>query len=53
MLIYFWYFDADEAYHEGYLWYDWESGEVSGEMEIEQDEKNTDALLKVWDEIMG
>ena len=53
MLVYFRYFDADEAYHEGYLWYDCESGTVSGEMEIEQGEKNTDELLEIWDKIMG
>ena len=53
MLIYFWYFDDAGTYHEGYMWYDYESGLVSGEMEIEQGDKNTDELLEIWDKIMG
>lgn len=39
MLVYFNYTDIDENFHEGYMWYDYESGEASGEMEIKQGEK--------------
>ena len=53
MLIYFSYFDGEMDFREGYMWYDYESGEVSGEMEIEQGEKETDFIHKMWDEIMN
>ncbi len=53
MLIYFSYYDGEFDFREGYMWYDYESGEVSGEMEIEQGEKETDPLHKIWDGIMG
>lgn len=53
MLIYFSYADAENDFREGYMWYDYESGEVSGEMEIEQGEKETDFIHKMWDEVMG
>lgn len=53
MLIYFWYVDAADAFREGYMWYDYESGLVSGEMEIERGEKEADTMHKMWDEIMG
>ncbi len=39
MLIYFSYTDALGEFHEGYFWYDYETGETYGEMEIEQGEK--------------
>lgn len=35
------------------MWYDYESGAVSGEMEIEQGGKETDILHEMWDEIVG
>ena len=34
MLIYFSYTDSSKQFHEGYFWYNYETGEVSGEMEI-------------------
>lgn len=34
MLIYFTYTDSSNQFHEGYFWYNYETGEVSGEMEI-------------------
>lgn len=34
MLIYFSYTDSSKKFHEGYFWYNYETGEVSGEMEI-------------------
>ncbi len=52
MLIYFSYFDAEMDFREGYMWYDYESGEISGEMEIERGEKETDFIHKMWDEVM-
>ena len=53
MLIYFSYLDGEMYFREGYMWYDYESGEVYGEMEIEQGEKETDFIHKMWDEVMG
>ena len=44
MLVYFRYKDAQGQVQEGYMWYDYESGEVSGEMRIEQGEKETNPL---------
>ncbi len=52
MLIYFSYLDGGMDFREGYMWYDYESGEISGEMEIEQGEKETDFVHKMWDEVM-
>ena len=34
MLIYFTYTDSQNQFHEGYFWYNYETGNVSGEMEI-------------------
>lgn len=51
MLIYFFYTDVSSAFREGYFWYDYESGEVSGEMEIEQGEKETDFLHEFWEQV--
>lgn len=34
MLIHFTYTDTSNQFHEGYFWYDYETGEASGEMEI-------------------
>lgn len=42
MLIYFSYKDTAGSPREGYLWYDYETGKASGQMELEQGEKNTD-----------
>ena len=39
MLIYFNYNDANEKFHDGYVWYDWETLQISGEMELKQDKK--------------
>lgn len=39
MLIYFSYTGVDDMFHEGYMWYDHESGEPFGEMEINQGDK--------------
>lgn len=48
MLIYFRYIDHDKHLHEGYMWYDYESGLSSGEMEIEQGEKEIHWLNEVF-----
>lgn len=37
MLIYFNYNDANGKFHDGYVWYDWETLQISGEMELKQD----------------
>ncbi len=34
MLIYFTYTDSSNQFHKGYFWYNYETGETSGEMEI-------------------
>ena len=39
MLIYFNYNDANGKFHNGYVWYDWETLQISGEMELKQDKK--------------
>lgn len=39
MLIYFNYNDANGNLHDGYVWYDWETLQISGEMELKQDKK--------------
>ena len=44
MLVYFTYSDAQGQKQEGYMWYDYESGEVSGAMKIEQGEKGKDLI---------
>lgn len=44
MLIYFSYTDATKAFQEGYMWFDYESGDISGEMKLENGEKETDFL---------
>ena len=44
MLVYFTYIDAQGKTQEGYMWYDYESGEVSGAMKIEQGEKGKDPI---------
>lgn len=49
MLIYFSYTDGEKNFREGYFWYDYESGLVSGEMEIEQEEKQEDFLHGLLD----
>jgi len=41
MLIYFFYTGSSGQFHEGYFWYDYETGETYGEMEIEQGEKGS------------
>ena len=49
MLIYFNYEDSDGNFHEGYMWYDYESGLLSGEMEIDQSKKEIYFLNEFWD----
>lgn len=49
MLIYFSYTDAGGNFREGYMWYDYETGKVYGEMEIEQTEKGPDPLHALHD----
>jgi len=49
MLIYFSYTDGQDMFREGYFWYDYESGLVSGEMEIEQGNKQEDILHGLLD----
>ena len=44
MLVYFTYIDVWGQKQEGYMWYDYESGEVSGAMKIEQGEKGKDPI---------
>lgn len=50
MLIYFKYTDSHDVFHEGYMWYDYESGEASGEMEINQSKKEIYFLNEFWDD---
>lgn len=49
MLIYFNYEDNNGKFHEGYMWYDYESGLSSGEMEIDQSKKEIYFLNEFWD----
>lgn len=51
MLVYFSYNDAQHQFHEGYMWYDYESGHSSGEMELEQGEKDIYWLHEIFDSI--
>lgn len=51
MLVYFSYTDIQGAFREGYMWYDYESGKSSGEMELEQGEKDTDPLHEFWEQV--
>ena len=44
MLVYFSYTDTIGRFREGYMWYDYESGKASGEMEIEQDGKESNPV---------
>ena len=44
MLIIFHYTNRDNALQEGYMWFDYESGKISGEMKIEQGEKASNPL---------
>jgi len=44
MLVYFSYTDTTGRFREGYMWYDYESGKASGEMEIEQDGKESNPV---------
>ena len=49
MLVYFAYIDTEGSFHEGDMWYDYESGVSSGEMEIEHGEKEIHWLNEVLD----
>ena len=49
MLVYFSYEDINENFREGYMWYDYESGALSGEMELEQGKKKNYWLHGIWD----
>ncbi|MBQ3559030.1 MAG: helix-turn-helix transcriptional regulator [Agathobacter sp.] len=51
MLIYFSYRDVYDVFHEGYMWYDYESGEFFGEMEINQGEKEIYWENEIWDNL--
>lgn len=51
LLVYFCYDDIDGNFHEGYTWYDYESGVLSGEMELEQGQKETFWLNDFWIDI--
>ena len=51
MLVYFYYEDINENFHEGYMWYDYESGQSSGEMELEQGEKEIYWLHDILDKL--
>lgn len=51
LLVYFSYDDINGNFHEGYTWYDYESGALSGEMELEKGEKDTFWLNEVWFDI--
>ena len=51
LLVYFSYDDAYGNFHEGYTWYDYESGLLSGEMELEQGEKDLFWLNQMWIDI--
>ena len=50
LLVYFSYNDINGNFHEGYMWYDYETGRTSGEMELEQGEKDS-YWLNDWDNI--
>lgn len=49
LLFYFCYNDINGDFHEGYMWYDYESGTTSGEMELKQGEKDIFFLHEAWD----
>ena len=49
MLVYFSYDDINGNFREGYMWYDYESGALSGEMELEQGKKKNYWLHGIWD----
>ena len=51
LLVYFSYNDIDGKFHNGYVWYDYESGSISGEMELEQEEKAPNRLNQIWIDI--
>ena len=51
MLIYFSYEDVNDIFHEGYMWYDYITGESSGEMELEQGDKELNVLDQMWNGI--
>lgn len=51
MLVYFSYTDVQDEFHEGYMWYDYESGISSGEIEIIQGEKETHWLNDAIDDL--
>jgi len=48
LLVYFYYDDIDGNFHEGYTWYDYETGALSGEMELEHGEKDSFWLHGIW-----
>ena len=48
LLLYFNYKDIDGNLHEGYTWYDYQTGCTSGEMELELGEKEEFWLHRVW-----
>ena len=48
MLIYFSYKDFNGNFREGYMWYDYETGALSGEMELDQGEKDRFWLHGIW-----
>lgn len=51
LLFYFSYEEINGGFHEGYMWYDYESGTTSGEMELSQGEKNIFFLHEAWDSV--
>lgn len=51
MLVYFSYNDINGDFHEGYMWYDYISAESSGEMELEQGEKELNWLDQIWNSL--
>lgn len=51
MLVYFNYDDINGDFHEGYMWYDYISAESSGEMELEQGEKELNWLDQIWNSL--
>lgn len=51
MLVYFRYTDIQGQFREGYMWYDYESGQSSGEMKLPQGEKEENPLNALFPQL--
>lgn len=53
MQVYFCYTDVQGQFQEGYMWYDYETGEASGHMRLKQGEKETDPFYDLINDLMS